>query len=67
MAHSTGTTIRAALVQMSCVEDKQTNVKKAIEYLHAAADAGGIYGKSSIPITKTEWLEGYEKFYFKPG
>jgi len=136
-------TVRAALVQMACVEDKEANVARAVGYLHAAADQGaelaclqeffntlyfpvdidarhfalaepipgpstdavaqvarergivvvaplyekvfdgehfnsaavigtdgsvaGVYRKSSIPMTKTEWLEGYEKFYFRPG
>jgi beta-ureidopropionase len=43
------------------------------EYFNTSAVIGrsgeliGIYRKSSIPITKTASLEGYEKFYFKPG
>jgi beta-ureidopropionase len=43
------------------------------EYFNSSAVFGrsgqlvGVYRKSSIPITKTPSLEGYEKFYFRPG
>jgi predicted amidohydrolase len=35
--------------------------------IDAGGKIAGLYRKSSIPITETESLRGYEKFYFCPG